>query len=104
MAKRLRSVVKDNGKLPAGYFRSKYVGTCKVCGYSFEKNEILHYVGPLIAHENCHGTTELNAALTRTEYVDRPEPAPSFVIIGERKPKLCRDCMLEHGVSQKECW
>lgn len=71
MAKRLRSVVKDNDKLPAGYFRSKYVGTCKVCGYSFEKNEILHYVGPLIAHENCHGTTELNAALTRTEYSAR---------------------------------
>lgn len=79
----------------SGFFKAKYDGVCKLCGFSFEKSETVHYVGGKIAHDTCHDHSE------RDRFSDDggsdAKREPSFVIRGKRKPKVCPECHIEHA-------
>lgn len=98
---RIRTSVNGESTLSPGYFRAKWGGVCGVCGYSYDKDEICHYVGKHAAHETCHGVDGSDGLRHPTMQFDRNghsvSPEPSYVVKGKRKPKLCGDCHLEHN-------
>ncbi|QGJ90125.1 hypothetical protein HWC80_gp087 [Mycobacterium phage Indlulamithi] len=86
-------------------FKAKYGGVCNQCGFSYEKGEAVHYVKDRVAHEHCHANTQFDnypAVDDEDRRIHRSVAnSEGYVARGIRKPKLCKECHIEHA---GECW
>lgn len=89
----------NSSLLKKGQFFAKWPGVCNQCGFSYEKGDVLHYVGDKVAHVTCRGFAQTVRCSdgSGTEFDSHEEREPRPTVKGARQPKLCTDCWQEHN-------
>lgn len=89
----------NDSLLKRGQFFAKWGGVCGQCGFSYDKGEVLHYVGNKVAHISCRGFAEkVNCSDgSGYDFDSHEEREPQPTVKGARQPKLCEDCWQEHN-------
>jgi hypothetical protein len=73
-----------------GGFILRWECTCAGCLRQIRKGDRAQYVDNLICHIGCSPAPRFRAET-------KPKPSPAFTQIGQREPKLCRQCCTFHA-------